>query len=64
MIIKPIPECLHISNDTYPYWFGARYPHQFAETDCRTCSWYSEDWHRRRDKELTEKEFDFVKIEV
>ena len=48
---KTTPECHWTSNNAYPFCFGAKYPHQFAENDCRTCPWYSEYWHERKMKE-------------
>lgn len=60
-----MPECLRTSSNAYPYCFGAKYPYCFAENDCYTCPWYSEYWRACRDRELAEKEFDFIKeIEI
>ena len=59
-----MPECLRTSNDAYPYCFGAKHPHQFAENNCCACPWYSEYWHERKIKEIAEiKEFNIVECE-
>lgn len=66
------PECHWTSNNAYPFCFGAKYPHQFAENDCYTCPWYSEYWHEQKMKDMQEmqklKELDmknsFIEVEI
>ena len=60
-----VPKCHWSSGNAYPFCFGAKYPHEFAENDCVTCPWYSQYWHERNIREFAEmKKFNVDECEI